>query len=843
MADRDHLIPLPGSEWSLWRCACLRGAGFPASRALALADVDAAAAADELIDAEAALLAARDRTVAALRVDGAEASVVSRVRRARKRVERSKLPDPADVEGMAGPEIEALALAITRVESARAAAGAAFEESQARASRTLRDLAEDSRFREAVTWQNAPVVKTAFDGLTRTDEGDKNPRSKERQRQELIASYLFRYATKNDTIGFFGPVGWVRFDESEERMVVRPGPTLLARRETYFEQWGIDVLATHLSQREDVLPWVAPHRYGFVRLDGSVAHNPLTGKQQLSRAQELVLRACDGRATANELATQLTSAHPGELADAGAVRDVLKELVAKKLVAWSLEFRTTWRPENELRARLERIGDAGVREECLAALGELEAARARIATSAGDATKLAAAIAELDAAFERITAKPATRNAGLTYASRALVFEDCRRDLDCMVGSKLLGEIGPALALVLASARYVTFEAGKAYEAKFRELYAGMAQRSGSAAVPFSDFWFRVQRFFHGTKDRPVDVVAEAAREKWASILKVSPDQRRLEYRSEELAQLVADAFPAPHAGWSTAREHSPDLMIGADGPEALARGDYFAVLGEIHVARNTLDSQVFSAQHPDIDELSTAVGRDIPGPRVFILPSKDSPRSATVRGTRAMRTPNDYELEAGFDTSALPPPYALRLGDLLLEDVDGRLVVRTADDAVRIDLLELVGSTTLGDVVVNALELEPKMAHSPRVTIDRLVILRETWRCTPAELTFAAASTDAERFLGARRWARANGMPRFVFVRSSLEVKPMYVDFASPVAVSLLAKVVRRAQEHVSGGATLKLCEMLPTLEDSWLPDADGHRYTSEIRVVAVDASREGGT
>ena len=78
----------------------------------------------------------------------------------------------------------------------------------------------------------------------------------------------------------------------------------------------------------------------------------------------------------------------------------------------------------------------------------------------------------------------------------------------------------------------------------------------------------------------------------------------------------------------------------------------------------------------------------------------------------------------------------------------------------------------------------------------------------------------------------------RFVFVRSSLEVKPIYVDFESPSAVSILAKVARRAIEHV-GGARLTVSEMLPSLDRAWLPGAGGARYTSELRVIAVDLAQ----
>ena len=48
----DHLIELPGGEWRVWRCAGLRGAGFPVEGVLRLGAAEAAQRADELIEAE-----------------------------------------------------------------------------------------------------------------------------------------------------------------------------------------------------------------------------------------------------------------------------------------------------------------------------------------------------------------------------------------------------------------------------------------------------------------------------------------------------------------------------------------------------------------------------------------------------------------------------------------------------------------------------------------------------------------------------------------------------------------------------------------------------------------------
>jgi hypothetical protein len=71
--------------------------------------------------------------------------------------------------------------------------------------------------------------------------------------------------------------------------------------------------------------------------------------------------------------------------------------------------------------------------------------------------------------------------------------------------------------------------------------------------------------------------------------------------------------------------------------------------------------------------------------------------------------------------------------------------------------------------------------------------------------------------------------LPRLVFVKVPEEMKPCFIDFESPVFVEIFAKLARRTTSMV-------VTEMLPAIDDAWLTDADGHGFTSELRMVAVD-------
>jgi hypothetical protein len=88
--------------------------------------------------------------------------------------------------------------------------------------------------------------------------------------------------------------------------------------------------------------------------------------------------------------------------------------------------------------------------------------------------------------------------------------------------------------------------------------------------------------------------------------------------------------------------------------------------------------------------------------------------------------------------------------------------------------------------------------------------------------------------------------MPRFVFVKTPIEVKPFFVDFDSPPYVNIFARAIRRmlmAMETnpalADSAKVITVSEMLPTPDQTWLPDAQGRHYTSELRIVAVEPER----
>jgi hypothetical protein len=70
------------------------------------------------------------------------------------------------------------------------------------------------------------------------------------------------------------------------------------------------------------------------------------------------------------------------------------------------------------------------------------------------------------------------------------------------------------------------------------------------------------------------------------------------------------------------------------------------------------------------------------------------------------------------------------------------------------------------------------------------------------------------------------------------VELKPAAADFSSIVLVNLFAKHIR--QTEAGGHGEFTVTEMLPDLDQLWLTDREGRRYSSELRFVAYDSMND---
>jgi hypothetical protein len=363
--------------------------------------------------------------------------------------------------------------------------------------------------------------------------------------------------------------------------------------------------------------------------------------------------------------------------------------------------------------------------------------------------------------------------------------------------------------------------------------------RCDRATVDLASLWLEcLPAPYPGALD-DVERIQRELRERWARIIDAPADVRRVRLSSAAIAEAVREAFGEPGDGWSLARYISPDVVVLASDVAAVERGDFELLIGELHVAMNTTAASLFVMQHRAPQALLDETTTDFPAPRLVPMLYKEKPPRWSARSRQALTRPEDYVVGLVDYTADPHRPRTLMSADVTVELRDDRLVAVLPDGAV-FDVLD-VYAHALTEKIMDRFTLRPDADHAPRITVDRVVLARESWRFVAAELGFADEKDEARRFVEARRWRAALGLPRFVFVVSPAEPRPFYVDFDSPVYVNIFAKAARRLARR-DGAARLAVSEMLPDPEHAWLPDDNGNVYTSELRFVAVDQTGRQG-
>jgi hypothetical protein len=702
-----------------------------------------------------------------------------------------------------------------------------FGEATVLLSTELQSIASQDDFLRAVTWQNHRLIDGTISSFLRWDPVTDKRHFRHRQREELIASYWQRYCVKNDTIGFFGPSGWGKLGDCA-RTRFAPGVRMLRSSEVFFEAWAIDRLAEVIEAVPGMPEWLMPRRLSFIKLDGNVLVEPPGRRVTLSPDCVGVLRLCDGTTRPSDIAI-------GAGLDMPAVLEILQVLQSRRWISWKLELPVSPRPERDLRRFLDGVGEEKARRQALEWLDALEAARDQVRDSTNAGT-LAAALTSLDELFERITAAASSRNEGRTSGGRTLVYHDSSRDIDIVLGHDLVAAARP-LTLLSRAARWYCWRLGDDARDALLEVYRRAVARHGQP-VDLSTIWLASLRALYGSIEASMRQIDAEFAKKWAAIFLVPADAREVAYRYDDLLPLVDEAFTAPGPGWAGARYFCPDVMVLATDLNALRNGDFTLVLGEAHMAINTMATNMFVTQHPHEADLLSCVDEDFPEPRLLTVLPKESPPRLTVRTHPTLIRDRDILVEAAHHTVAADRAGLVPGRDVEIVETEGRVLARLPGGEV-FDFLD-VFAEMLTSMVVNRFRLFADRPHTPRVQIDQLVVSRESWRFNAAGLDFAAEKDEAARFVRTREWASALGIPRHVFVKSSLEEKPVYVDFTSPIYVNALARMVRRANtDERPPEETITVVEMLPAHDDLWLADHDGNKYTSEFRFTWVDDRR----
>jgi hypothetical protein len=284
----------------------------------------------------------------------------------------------------------------------------------------------------------------------------------------------------------------------------------------------------------------------------------------------------------------------------------------------------------------------------------------------------------------------------------------------------------------------------------------------------------------------------------------------------------------------------SPDILIDADSQQAIDRGDYLVVLGEIHasVGINGFYSLVSSEQ------------------AAVKAASEEILRSA-CRGLQPVdfitAAENKTFLTLDLDLPEVPHQARSRPGRSVFPEVALRVHLRNNEVALEAEgcdrplfiinrhpnRLRLVPLRffTVPNVTLDLLRapLFNQRTYLPRIQYGRTVLQRETWTIGADMLAaLMRIASPSERFGRARALLHSLGTCRHVFCRLEGDAKPLYVDADSWLLVDGL---IRRSARYAGKAAVFT--EMLPAPDRLWLTDRAG-RHTSEFRFTVF---RDRGT
>ncbi|WP_435174282.1 lantibiotic dehydratase [Actinacidiphila sp. bgisy145] len=763
-ATSDSLL-LPGSRRRIWPQAMVRSAGYPASAALALADPAVCRAADAVPDVSLS-----------------------------RRIDLASF-DPA------------------------------WREYRRRADRSMAELAGSSWLRLAVTWQNRAVLATGIDPLLAHINEGRGRDAKRRAREATLVTYVQRYCTKNETIGFFGPIAWAGLDPARPAAVaVRPGSGLLSGVDVHMEGWAVDAVAAHFAERFDLRPWLPVRRVPSLRPAADGVRFSSGRVQPADPVTAAVLARADGRMPAWLLAAEVAREH--RLDGPEQVMALLAELADRRWLTWDLNLAGPLHTDDELAALAQRITDPVIGGALRSAVGRLVAAKRQVAEDWADPDRLDRALGALDKTFVELSGVDATRRHGKAYSGRTVAYPESRRDVAVDLGGPFVDALAP-LGPLADSARWLTWRVRELFLPHVRAAYRKLLAR-GIDTPDAMALWLACLPLLASALPGALATAREEFDARWRRVLAPEPGQRVLHRTTAQLARGVAAEFAAPRPGWSEARVCCPDLMmIGGAAP-----GEPFLVLGEMHVALNTLDYQATARQHPDMAALQDMLSADFPEPRLLMALPKDARPRLTPRSHPALVRPADYRLLLNPKHPTPADGVLVAASDAQVHEEDGELVV-VLPDGHRFDVMDLFAEQ-LKEPVSQVFGLLPG-ARRPRIVVDSMVVARQSWTVPARKAAFAMCGDERERFVAARGWARRLGLPRFVFVKSPLETKPFFVDFDAPAFVEVLARTVRRLMRE-PGEGDVTVVEMLPEPDQCWLTDRQGRGYTSELRLVLVE-------
>lgn len=281
----------------------------------------------------------------------------------------------------------------------------------------------------------------------------------------------------------------------------------------------------------------------------------------------------------------------------------------------------------------------------------------------------------------------------------------------------------------------------------------------------------------------------------------------------------------------------NPDIMVQAASLSAIENNDFEIVVGDLHADEDNLTHSLFgpylNAFFPTLPAIVRAAYESLLRPSEQLLDVTLYHRNKTFL-RQSIGLP-DLELQDIAPASS----QKLYLSDLSISRTPTglRLHRHGFDESFRLVALPLAWTgidfnpfETFGFPQRDGAPLLPlaQASHLPRLSVGRCVLQREIWSIPADDIPRGSLENVV---LECQRLRLRHNLPRQIFVKSTNEPKPVYVDFNSPLLLKNFASMARKTTN------SLVLQEVFPDSEGLW-NHAFGIPVTSELRCTAVSAS-----
>ncbi|MFJ4656818.1 lantibiotic dehydratase [Nocardia sp. NPDC088792] len=685
-------------------------------------------------------------------------------------------------------------------------------------------FAEDDALRQVLLVANSAKYEQFSRWLAGNDDLDGK---RGRTMTDLLAMYLQRVAGKGESHAHFGPITVGRItDRPEAGWTGVDPPTHYA----WLNHWSVSRLAESAAADPALHGLLRPrrHPWAFSGPDCVALYADRAVREfRPTDAEDWLWQRCDGEHTIADLRTAWDARYPH---DAGRADAALERMTDAGIVIAEFEVPAGVRtPSHVLLRGLERL-PGGTAAEVSDRIAELNTGIARFAHSTGTAGR-AAALTAVRQGFEHLTNSSPDRLSGRYYADRTVFRENVLSGLrDLRLGKAfadfMTGEFTEVYAVALAAPRL-------RMRGETEILARWLRDRFGAdRAVPMD----RLYRRFHTDRaelaDECAKVADRAARledDLLATLLEGAPDGAHEVVLPAGRMREIVRALPD-----GPAAVLNPDVQLAAPDPEAVAGGNFRAVVGDFHAVRELLTQTPYAAliedEAPEVTEEVYAGLRSLLDEDEVLVDL-----SRNVRAVRLVLPCHDLTIR---DRSPKPPGQVLHPSDLSVvlrgdrpelraRGVDGRLRL-TAPPASALSLAEDPLFPFAFPRRSGGPALDPgSRTHLPRIRCGRAVLMRELWRIPGDRFRSPGSAPDpAAEYRAAQRLRAEFELPRHVFARVAGEPKPIYLDWDAPLLVRQLFRLARRSAEPVT------VTEMYPAPGQLWLR-IGGRHHVSEVRAA----------